>query len=341
MSEKTKTVQRPGGRTLAKGGAGFLVAGLLLYLFGTVIGWGEILDALGEANLWWVGAACLSTAVCLVVWSKSLDVILSLLNVDIPFRSLVVTYYAAMFADYATPFGKVGGGPFIAYVLSTDERASYEESLAGFVSADLLNLVPFFAFAGVGFVALVVGGQLPPAADALVTGLAAIAFVVPAMVYLSYRRRNTVGRVVVALARPVASRTDRVDTESVRQRVDTFYERIDVLRGHPRMLSYTLVFAFVGWLFFAVPLWLAGQSLGVAIDPLLVLFVVPASTLAGFTPTPGGLGGVEAAIVALLVALAGLNPGVAAAVALLYRVASYWFVLLAGGVAALYEVYTH
>ncbi len=263
----TETARSPGRRTLAKAGVGFLVAGLILYLFGAVIGWGDILDALRDANLWWVGAACLSTAVCLVVWSKSLDVILSIFDIHIPFRSLVPTYYAAMFADYVTPFGKVGGGPFIAYVLSTDARASYEESLAGFVSADLLNLVPLFTFASGGIVARVIGGQLPPAADALVAGLAAIAFLVPVIVYLSYRQRNTVKRLVVALAGPIASRTDRVEIPSLRRRVDVFYERIDVLRGHPRTILYTLVFAFVGWTFFAIPLWLAGQSLGVAINP--------------------------------------------------------------------------
>lgn len=137
MSEPTtETTRSLDRRTLAKVGIGFLVAVILLYIFGFVIGWDEIFGALATANLWWVAAACLSSAVCLTVWSKSWAVILSLLDVDIPFRSLIPTYYAATFADYITPFGKVGGGPFIAYVLSTDERANYEESLAGVLSAE-------------------------------------------------------------------------------------------------------------------------------------------------------------------------------------------------------------
>ena len=342
MSEPTaETTRSLDRRTLAKVGIGFLFAVILLYLFGFVIGWNEIFEALATANLGWVAAACLSTAVCLTVWSRSWDVILSLLDVDIPFRSLIPTYYAATFADYITPFGKVGGGPFIAYVLSTDDRANYEESLAGVLSADLLNLIPFFTFAGVGFVALVVRGQLPASADTLVIGLAALAFLLPVLIYLSYRKRSVVERIVVAVLQPIASWSNRLDIASVRTRIDDFYDRIDILSGHPRTLLYTSVFAYTGWVFFAFPLWLAGQSLGIAIDPLLVLFIVPASTLASFTPTPGGLGGVEAALVALLVALAGLSPDVAAALALLYRIASYWFVIFAGGVAAFYEVYTN
>lgn len=327
--------------TAAKAGVGFLVAGVVLYLFGTVIGWGEILSTLGRADLRWVGVACLSTAVCLTIWSKSWDVILTLLEVDIPYSSLVPTYFAATFADYVTPFGKAGGGPFIAYVLSTDDRATYEESLAGVVAGDLLNLVPFFTFAGVGFLALVVQGTVPPNADALLTGLAALMFLLPALIYLSWRRQDLVERAVVGAAKPIASRTVRVDADAVQNRIGDFYHRIDIISGHPRVLAQTLVIAYLGWVFFAAPLYLAGKALGVPIDPLLVLFIVPASTLAGVTPTPGGLGGVEAALVALLVALTPTVPDVAAAVALLYRVASYWFVVLVGAVAALYEIHTH
>jgi hypothetical protein len=328
-------------RTLAKTGLGLVAALIVLYLFGTVIGWGEITAALGRANLWWVAPACLSSLVCLTIWTKSWDVILDVLGVDIPFRSLLPTHFAATFADYVTPFGKAGGGPFIAYVLSTDDRASYQESLAGVVTADLLNLLPFFTFAGVGFVALALTGSVPARADVLVFGLATLAFVLPVLVYLSWRKEAAVERLVVRLISPVAARTDRVSVDSVRDRVADFYHRLDVIAEHPHTLGYTLVFAYTGWLFFAAPLYFAGRALAVSLDPLLVLFIVPASTLAGVTPTPGGLGGIEAAVVALLVALTPTSPSTAAAVALLYRVASYWFVVLVAGLAALYELYNH
>lgn len=53
------------------------------------------------------------------------------------------TYLAATFANYTTPFGQAGGEPFIAYVLSADTEASYEESLASVSTADLMHLLPF------------------------------------------------------------------------------------------------------------------------------------------------------------------------------------------------------
>jgi hypothetical protein len=318
--------------------AGFAVAAVLLYLFGRVIGWAEILGTLGDANVWWVALACLSTTACFVVWTKCWDVILAVVDVTIPFRELVPTYFAATFADYVTPFGKLGGGPFVAYVLSTDDRASYSESLAGVVTADLLNLLPFFLFAAVGAAVVTIRRDLPPGPRALVGTLAVVAVVVPLLVFLGYRRQQTVQRLVVTCLSPVATRTDRLSVSAVRERIDEFYTRLDRIAGDRRALAETLGYAIGGWLLFALPLVFAGEALGVQIDLALVLFIVPASTVAGLTPTPGGLGGVEAAVAGLLVALSPLGPSTAAAVALLYRVASYWYVLLVGGVAALLEL---
>ena len=325
--------------SVAKIAAGFAVALVLLYLFGRVIGWNEIVSTLGSADPRWFALAIASSTVALAIWAKAWDQILGLVGADIPFRSLVVTYFAATFADYVTPFGKAGGGPLIAYVLSTDERVSYHESLASVTTADLLNLLPFFAFAAIGFVGLTVSGGLPRQANVLVFGLVALAVVVPTGGYLGWRYRSSVGSAFASGLAPVANRVPFLDAESIRGAIRRFFAEIDRIRGHPRVLAHTLVYSVSGWVFFAAPLYLAGRTLGVPLDPLTVLFVVPASALAGLIPTPGGLGGVEAAIAGLLVALTPVGAGTAAAIALVYRVASYWYVLAAGGIAAGYEIY--
>ena len=339
MTTASDTEKGFDGGTAAKSLAGFLVAAVVLYLFGTVVGWGEIIGVLRGAQLRWVAVACGSTAVGLVVWSKAWDVTLSVVDVEIPFHSIVGTYYAATFVDYVTPFGKAGGGPFVAYVLSTDERASFEDALASVVTADTLNLVPFFTFAGVGFLALATGGGIPAGFTVLIYGLAALLLLIPGLGYLAWTRRDATENALVTVLRPVSRHTDRVDVDGVREGVDLFYERLDVITGTNHAVAHSLAYAYLGWVFFAAPLYLAAMAVGVTIDPLLVLFIVPASTLASFVPTPGGLGGVEAAISGLLTALAGVTPATAAGIALLYRVASYWFVVAVGGVAALVELH--
>ncbi len=313
---------------------GLAVAVVLLYFLGWTVGWSEVLTTLSGANPWWVAVACLSTLACFAMWSMVWRVVMRASGHEPPYRHLLVTFLAAQFANYVTPLGQAGGEPFIAYVLSRDTEATFEDSLASVVTADLLNLLPFFNFAALGLGYLLLQRGLPSAAENLAVGLVAMAVGVPALVVVGWRHRGGVERVALAAVRPVARLTDRVSVAGVRRRIDRFYAAIETIAASPRALVTSLGFAYTGWLFFTLPLYFGALALDVAVDPIVVLFVVPASTLAGLVPTPGGLGSVEAALVVLLVALVpGLAGETALALALVYRVASYWFALLVGGVA--------
>jgi len=325
-------------RALTKTVVGFVIAAILLYLLGVVAGWDEIFATLRDARPRWLALACLSTLLGLVAWGKAWHVVLAVIGIDVRFRRLVVTYFAATFTNYVTPFGQAGGEPFIAYVLSQDTGASYEDSLASVVTADLLNLLPFFNFAAVGFAVLVWRARLPEAIRPLAFGLTALALAIPVVAYVGWNHRDGVEAGVLRLLGPVASRTRRISVAGVRNRIERFYASLEVLAAEPRELLYALVFSYVGWILFALPLYFAALAIGREIDPLLVLFVVPASTIAGLMPTPGGTGGVEAVLVLLLGPLVGLAAPAAAAMALVYRVASYWFAILVGGIGSLYVV---
>jgi uncharacterized protein (TIRG00374 family) len=308
-------------RSLAKGLVGFAIAGVLLYLLGSVVGWGEITRTLADADPLWVVVACLSTLLYLLAWTKTWEVVLTAGAISVSYFRLVPTFFAATFANYTTPFGQAGGEPFIADILATDTEASYEQSLASVSTADLLHLFPFFSFAGIGLAALVLTGEVPPGTRPLVAGLAAIAVGVPAIVLVGWYRRDLIEGAIVRATGPVVRRTDRFTVEGVRGRVDGFYDQFDRIAAEPRDLVVALTFSYIGWVFFALPLYFAALALSLPLDPLLVVFLVPASSLAGIASTPGGLGGVEAALVALAIA---------------YRATSFWFALVACGPAALY-----
>ncbi|PSQ51409.1 TIGR00374 family protein [Halobacteriales archaeon SW_8_65_20] len=321
--------------TVAKTLAGFAVAAIVLSLVASQFGLAEVAETLAGADLRWLAVGCLSTTLCLVLWGKAWHIVLRVAGVEVPFRRLVGTYFAATFANYVTPLGQAGGEPFIAYVLSRDTDASYEESLASVVTADLLNLLPFFSFSAVGLSVLLAQSSLPGAAQSLAVGLLAMAVGVPLFVGVAWRYRERVRAGVLRLVRPLAGVIGRLSVEGVATRLDELYESFGRIARDRRALVAAVAFAYAGWVFFALPLYFAGRTLAVpAIDPLLVLFVVPASTLAGLTPSPGGTGGVELALVALLVALTPVSNAVALSVALVYRVMSYWFALVVGGLAA-------
>jgi uncharacterized protein (TIRG00374 family) len=321
--------------TLVKTGVGFLVAGVVLWLVANGVGLDRLRATLSRAELRWVLAGCLSTVLCLACWGKAWQVVLREADIEVPYRKLVVTYFAATFANYVTPLGQAGGEPFIAYVLSRDTGAGYEESLASVVTADLLNLLPFFTFAAGGLSVLLLGAELPSGVQPLAYGLLALAVGVPAVVAAGWWFREGLRRGLLRVVAPVARRTGRLDVEAVRDRIEDLYAAFGRIATSPVALVEAVAFAYVGWVFFALPLYFAGLALSLPVDPLVVLFIVPASTLAGLVPSPGGLGGVEVALVALLVALTPVGAAAAFALALVYRFASYWFALVVGGGAAL------
>ena len=71
--------------------------------------------------------------------------------------------------------------------------------------------------------------------------------------------------------------------------------------------------------------------------PLFIsFFVVPVATVASILPLPGGEGGVETALVLLLVPVTGIPVAVATSASIVYRLGTYWVGTFMGGSAALY-----
>ena len=315
---------------------GFALAVVLVYLLGVAIGWEETLRRLRTAEVGWVAVACVSSLVCLAVWGKMWQVVLGAAGVSVTYKKVVVTFFAATFANYVTPMGQAGGEPFIAYVLSRDTEASYEQSLASVVITDVLRLFPFFTVAGLGLGYLLFNGQLPEVVETVAVVLVALAVGLPTLMLVGWRHRHPVRRGVLWFLSPVARRTERLSLESVRERIDRLYESFELIASSRRTVVVSVVLAYAGWVLFALPLYFSGLALDLPVSLLLVSFIVPATVVVSFTPLPGGLGAIEGALVLFLTVLAALSAGEALAVTTVYRLASYWIVVAVGGVASLW-----
>ena len=322
-------------RRLLKSAVGFALAALAIYLFGRAIGWTAVLEALGRADPRWVAAASAASALCLCTWTLSWRHVLSTVGVDIPWRSLLVNYYAATFVNYITPLGRTSGAPVSAYILSTDHRAPYRESLATVATVTTLNVAPMLTFAGIGALHVATGSDVPGRMTPVLVGVGGLCVAAPLVVLGTWHWREQVVEAVTAVAGWLSTRTGLVDPDEIDRRVREFFTILDRVGSSRWELVEVLTLSYVGWVLFAAPLWLAAKALGVHLDPLLVAFVVPASTLASIVPTPGGIGGVETAIVLLLSGLGGIGAATAGAIALLYRIAGYWFLVTLGGLAVL------
>ncbi|QSW99601.1 lysylphosphatidylglycerol synthase transmembrane domain-containing protein [Haloterrigena alkaliphila] len=335
MADRHRTLWLASRSQLLRIGAGFAVAVTLLAVLAAGTGLAELRATLATARLEWLVLACCSTVCCFAAWTRGWQLVLGIADVEAPFPRLYVTYVTAMFANAVTPMGQAGGEPFIAYVLSRDTGASYEESLASVVTGDLLNLIASFSLATTSLALLVWRVDLPDSIEPLAGAVPVVALCVLVGTLVGWRYQIAFGRSLERLVAPIVRRLPVVTLEGLRERLFDLRAAFGRIADEPRLLASVLGYSYLGWVLYVLPLYFAGRAFGVAIDPLVLFIAVSASMLAGYVPSPGGLGGVEAALTGLLVALVAVSSAEAYAITLTYRVATYWLVIAGGGLAAL------
>ena len=311
--------------------------GVLAVLF-FLVGVGEVLDTLFAADPRFV-AATVAFALCwLVAWGLMLRTVLGSLDVSIPVHTSVLVYVGAVFANNVTPFGQAGGEPVAALLISKVSECRYETGLAGIASVDVLNVVPSLSlvFVGVGYYATTaaVGDRL---GTAVASAVALVGGVVVAIAVVWRYREAFIARLPALMApwigRLGRGRYDAAALEAdLTGRLDRFFADIERVGTDRWRLSVVVALSLLGWLAQAVALTAAFAAVGHAIPPYVVLFAIPLANLAGATPMPGGLGGIEAAYVALLVPITGIDASAITAAVLVFRGGTYWTPVVLGGI---------
>lgn len=323
--------------TLVGFAAALAVLGVLL----VVVGVGDLLSSLARADRRVVVLMAVVALAWQLSWGLALRTVLAVLGVDVGVLRAFATFAAATFANNVTPFGQAGGEPVTALFISNSTDAEYETGLAAIASVDALNFVPSIAFALLGFgyyaTAFTLGRRLRIAAGVV----ALLAVGVAAAAYVGWQRRRRIERgalrIVAPLLRALGSVVPRVSPpgrEALRHRVEAFFAAIDRVATDRRELATALSFSALGWLGLMASLWLGLYAVGIVVNPAVVLIAIPVAALSGIAPLPGGLGGVEAILLALLVPIPGVTFGAAAAAVTLHRGATYWLPLVLGAWAA-------
>lgn len=116
----------------------------------------------------------------------------------------------------------------------------------------------------------------------------------------------------------------------IRQAVRQLQALAVFFANKPGRLLLGFLGALLVTLLYTLTLFVCAAALGVQLNLLQSLLVFTAGAIgASVTPTPGGLGGAEAALTAALIAV-GLDSGIALSVALTYRLVTYWIPILPG-----------
>lgn len=318
---------------------GGVAAFVLVFWF---VGARGVLDALGEARPPIVGAVLLVAAAWLVAWGLSLRTVLGTIAERPTATTAVFVFAGTTFANNVTPFGQAGGEPFSAALISRATDQEYQSGLAAIASVDALHFVPSLGLGLIGIGYLVtrasVGRRLSLAAAAVV-GLAVL---LPVAGYVGWRNRYRIERGVVRALTPVVRavggalpRVPQPGETAIERRVEGFFAAVERVADDRRGLALALGFSALGWLALATSLWLSLLALGVAVPYLVTFVAIPVGDLGALAPLPGGLGGVEALLIAVLAAVSPVSVATIGAAVLLHRVATYWLpTIVGGGVAA-------
>jgi len=323
--------------------AGFVAVAAVLGLLLWVVGVDDIAHTLALLDIRTFAVVLAVGLAWLLAWALALRRVLDALGVAASAWDAFLLYAAAAFANNVTPFGQAGGEPFSALLISRATESEYETGLAAIASVDTLNFVPSIVFALVGLTYYVARFATGDRIGLVFGVVVALAVTVPLVGYLVWRHRDAVEHRLVGLVHPVWARLGRYlpgisapRREAVRRRVDSFVRSIERVATSRRDLVVAVGWSTLGWLCLCLALYLSLWALTPAttVDAAIVFVAVPVATIASVTPLPGGAGGVEAALVLLLVPTTGVTAATATSAALVFRAAVYWAPTVAGGGAA-------
>ena len=312
---------------------------------GTLLGAGAVAVALWLVGPRAVGAALASAAplplaaaagcvaLALLAWATALWLALRSLGAGVGVPRALVLYLGTLFLNAVTPLGQAGGDPPSGLLLARGTDTAFESGLAAITGVNTVNRVAGLLVGAVAALAVGTGGTgaalLAPAAVALVAALAA-----------AWRWRDRLVPPVAGLFTPptraVAALLPGVERPSragVRGRVEGFVAAVERI-ATPRTLVVVFALGALGQLAVAGTLWLSLLAVGMRTPLATAVVAVPLSRLGAVVPTPGGVGGVDLALGALVVVLAGAATPLAAAAVLVYRAVSYLAPMVPGGVVA-------
>ncbi|MGA9277931.1 lysylphosphatidylglycerol synthase transmembrane domain-containing protein, partial [Ilumatobacter sp.] len=292
-------------RTLLMLMAGALAFYSLLPQFGNL---GDTVDAFGDARLPWIPA--LLVAAILYFPFATISFLGSVAQ-PMPVAASARSQLASSFAQLVGPAsaGKMAlAGRFLQRNGLTAPEASASVALntiAG-ITTHLLLMAGFFAWAG----GADVGGLSLPSLGTLLL-VAAVAIVGIGIALLFERVRKLVIRPVIDGLRTAAGYVAQIGRSPL---------RVVGLLGGSALITMSYLFALV----FAVEAF--GGGLTVA---QIGAAYLGAAAIANIAPTPGGIGPLEAAMIAALTGF-GLEAGVAISAVLTFRLATFWLPIAPG-----------
>jgi uncharacterized protein (TIRG00374 family) len=227
--------------------------------------------------------------------------------------------------------GGTAAGTAAGYRMLTDSgvpgsTAAFGMALQGIGSAVVLNVIFWLALV----ISIPLNGFNPLYGTAAIAGTLLLAAVGLSALLLTKGQHRAVDQL-----HRLATHIPFVNPDRVSALVEHIANRLELLLRDRRLLSRALLWAAANWLFDAASLWVFVAAFGHRVFPidLLVAYGL-ANILAAIPLTPGGLGVVEATLIATLTGF-GVSGRVAGVAVLTWRLVNFWLPIPGGAIAYL------
>ena len=253
-------------------------------------------------------------------------------GINVPYPKSIRIFMAGNFMNAITPLGHAGGEPLMAYLLEQNSTANYEKSLSSIFSADIINLTPTITYLLGATAYLSIFGTINQIVlQGLYIGILTAIFGGGA-VYLLWFESGTIEAKIFYLGEKISEKTDRGDyiLESLEEKLEKVEKNFETIGENPSYLLKTALVSHTVILFQVFKFYFIMLSLGFKLDMAPIFFVVVLSSIANWTPTPGGAGTYEATMAALATAFFPISFETGITAAMIVRLTTHWPGMLIG-----------
>jgi len=235
----------------------------------------------------------------------------------LPYGMLVGYRLAAFGVSYFTPGPQVGGEPLQIYLLRSRHAVAGHVAIAAVAIDRLLDLLANFTFLAGGFLLVLRGGLLAGSVSSEAVWAMSTLLALPASYLLALRGG------LHPLAWFIARLPDGILHRGWAARLQHGFTNAEIQAAHfcrtrPLDLVFAMAISVLVWVAMAGEFFLALHFLGARLSISQVVAVLAMARLAFLSPSPGGLGAMEASLIWALPAV-GTSSALAVSLGLLIR----------------------
>ena len=310
------------------------------------IGFQKIYNNLKIAKIHYLILAFSSTLILFLSWNLKWFLLVKEMS-KAKFHHCLVILMAGSFINSTTPGARVGGEPLRAYYLSKTYNVEKSKFFATTVIDKVANTLAFtiLSIFSILFVILFVDINLKIKIILEIILFFIVIFILAAIILkkkIIFRKRFFT-KLLIAIYNFYLFKFIRKKFHSFKKFEQYFIEKIENIINTSKRLLYekktfknSILISFCMWFFNYLGTYFLFKAFSYDISFIAIIIVVTLSLLLGsILVIPGGIGVIETIMISLYISF-GINPSIAATVAVIDRFIFYFFSLFVGGICLVY-----